>query len=116
MGSTVYIGLDVSLDETSICIVDQDGRIELETKIESEPDAVRSALDGYAQRIRNIGIEASSIGVWLARELMFLGLPIVVVEARHMRTSLSAMRSKTDRNDARGIAQMMRWVGIAPSM
>jgi transposase len=53
-------------------------------------------------------VEASSLGLWLYRELHEGGLPIIVVEARHMRVSLSTMRNKTDRNDARGIAQMMR--------
>jgi transposase len=55
-----------------------------------------------------MGVEASSLGLWLYRELHAGGLPIIVVEARHMRVSLSTMRNKTDRNDARGIAQMMR--------
>ena len=55
-----------------------------------------------------MGVEASSLGIWLYRELQPTGVPIIVVEARHMRVSLSTMRNKTDRNDARGIAQMMR--------
>src|SRR6185312_223478 len=59
-------------------------------------------------RLCRIGIEASSLGIWLHRELTAAGLPVIVVEARHMRVSLSAMRNKTDRNDARGIAHMMR--------
>ncbi|MER9059941.1 transposase [Mesorhizobium sp. M0698] len=108
MNSPVYIGLDASLDETSICVVDHDGKIVFETKAESHPEALHCALKGYVERAQRIGIEASSIGVWLARELLFRKLPVIVVEARHMRTSLSAMRNKTDKNDARGIAQMMR--------
>jgi transposase len=60
------------------------------------------------RRIARIGVEASSIGIWLARELQHLGVAVIIVEARHMRCSLSAMRNKTDRNDALGIAQMMR--------
>ncbi|MER8709012.1 IS110 family transposase [Mesorhizobium sp. M1088] len=108
MNNPVYIGLDASLDETSICIVDCDGKIVFETKVESNPDALHSALKGYVERAQRIGIKASSIGVWLARELLLRKLPVIVVEARHMRTSLSAMRNKTDKNDARGIAQMMR--------
>ena len=55
-----------------------------------------------------MGVEASSLGIWLYRELQPAGIPIIVIEARHMRVSLSTMRNKTDRNDARGIAQMMR--------
>jgi transposase len=104
----MFAGLDVSLDETSICLVDSDGKICREVKVSSEPAAVRSALWDYADRLARIGIEASSLSIWLHRELTAAGLKMVAVEARHMRVSLSAMRNKTDRNDARGIAQMMR--------
>lgn len=58
--------------------------------------------------MQRIGLEPSSIGLWLYCELHQAGLPMIVVETRHMHVSLSAMRNKTDRNDARGIAQMMR--------
>lgn len=74
----------------------------------TEPAAIRSAVEGYTDRLERVGVEASSLGIWLYRELQPAGLPIIVVEARHMRVSLSTMRNKTDRNDARGIAQMMR--------
>lgn len=103
-----FAGLDVSLEETSICIVDPDGRIIRETKVATDPDALRSALSDYACDLVRVGVEASSIGVWVHRELQTRGLPMITVEARHMRQSLRAMRNKTDRNDARGIAQMMR--------
>jgi transposase len=104
----MHVGLDVSLDETSVCIVDSDGKVVREAKVATEPEAIRSALESYADRMGRIGIEASSLGIWLHRELTAVGLPVIVVEARHMRVSLSAMRNKTDRNDARGIAHMMR--------
>ncbi|MGY4405176.1 IS110 family transposase [Bradyrhizobium sp. USDA 3315] len=70
--------------------------------------AIRSALEGYADRLDRVGVEASSLGIWLYRELQPVGMPIIVVEARHMRVSLSTMRNKTDRNDARGVAQMIQ--------
>jgi transposase len=98
----------VGLEETSLCIIDSEGKTVREVKASTEPAAIRSALDGYADRLSRIGVEASSLGLWLYRELQAGGLPIIVVEARHMRVSLSTMRNKTDRNDARGIAQMMR--------
>ncbi|MBI2713297.1 MAG: IS110 family transposase [Rhizobiales bacterium] len=104
----LYVGLDVGLEETSICVVDQDGRNIREAKVSTEPSAIRSALEGFADRFSRIGLEASSLGMWLYRELHAAGLPVIVVEARHMHVSLSTMRNKTDRNDARGIAQMMR--------
>lgn len=104
----LYVGLDVGLEETAICVIDRDGKSLKETKVATDPAAIRSALDGFADRLGRVGVEASSLGLWLHRELHPAGLPIVVVEARHMHVSLSTMRNKTDRNDARGIAQMMR--------
>ncbi|MBR0823158.1 IS110 family transposase [Bradyrhizobium liaoningense] len=104
----LYVGLDVGLEETSVCIVDSEGLTVREIKVSTEPEAIRSAVEGYADRLDRVGVEASSLGIWLYRELQSVGLPIIVVEARHMRVSLSTMRNKTDRNDARGIAQMMR--------
>lgn len=104
----LYVGLDVGLEETSVCVVDKDGNNVRETKVATEPEAIRCALEGFADRLGRVGVEASSLGMWLHRELHPTGLPMIVVEARHMRVSLSTMRNKTDRNDARGIAQMMR--------
>ncbi|MDE2184531.1 MAG: IS110 family transposase [Alphaproteobacteria bacterium] len=104
----LFVGMDVALEESSICIVDKDGKQVRETKVPTEPEAIRSALEGFADRLSRIGVEASSIGMWLYRELHAAGLPVIVVEARHMHVSLAAMRNKTDRNDARGIAHMMR--------
>ena len=104
----LYVGLDVGLEETSLCVIDGEGKIIREGKVATEPSAIRAALEGFADRLSRIGVEASSLGIWLHRELHPAGLPMIVVEARHMRVSLSAMRNKTDRNDARGIAQMIR--------
>ena len=89
-----YVGLDVGLEETSLCIVDSEGKTVREVKVSTEPAAIRSALEGYADRLSRIGVEASSLGLWLYRELQAEGLPIIVVEARHMRVSLSTMRNK----------------------
>lgn len=104
----LYVGLDVGLEETSLCVVDSEGQTVREVKVGTEPEAIRAALEGCADRLDRVGVEASSLGIWLYRELQPVGVPIIVVEARHMRVSLSTMRNKTDRNDARGIAQMMR--------
>ncbi|WP_247820014.1 IS110 family transposase [Bradyrhizobium sp. 187] len=104
----LYVGSDVGLEETSLCIVDGEGLTVHELKVSTEPAAIRSAVEGYADRLERVGVEASSLGIWLYRELQPARLPIIVVEARRMRVSLSTMRNKTDRNDARGIAQMMR--------
>src|ERR1700752_4111478 len=110
----LHVGLDVALDATSICIVDEAGRRLLETSVPSQPEAVCLALKVYVSDIARIGIEACSTGIWLARELLAEGLPVTVVETRHMRSALCAMRNKTDRNDAHGIAQMMRMGWFRP--
>lgn len=104
----LHVGLDIALESTSVCIVDDAGAKLLETTAASEPETLLHALHPYAADIARVGIEASSIGIWLARELKAEGLPVIVVETRHMRSALSAMRNKTDRNDAQGIAQMLR--------
>ena len=78
----LFAGLDISLNGTSICVIDAEGKIRHETKVLSEPEAIRSAFEGYADRLRRIGIEASSLGIWPHRELAAAGLPAIVVEAR----------------------------------
>ena len=104
----VYAGLDVSLRETSICIVSAEGKVVLERKVESEPAPVASVLQDYRMDLRLVGIEASALGGWLQAELSGRGFEAVVIEACHTHVALSTMRNKTDRNDARGIAQLMR--------
>lgn len=104
----LFVGMDVAVKESSICIIDKEGKTVREMKVPTDPEAIRSAKPSKAQRLGRIGVEASSIGMWLYRELHAVGLPVIVVEARHMHVSLAAMRNKTDRNDARGIANMMR--------
>jgi transposase len=104
----LYVGLDVSMESTSICVVDQDGTVVRETKTDSDPHAIATALKEWDGRIERVGLEAQSLSPWLSVELIALGLPAIVVESVHMQKALSAQRNKTDRNDARGIAQMMR--------
>jgi transposase len=103
-----YAGLDISLEETSVCIVNGDGKVVRETKVPTDPDALAKELRLQKTTFKRVGLEASALGSWLHAELTRRGFPAIVVEARHMRSSLNAQRNKTDRNDARGIAQMMR--------
>jgi transposase len=98
-------GLDVSVKETSICIVDDTGRIVREVKVRSEPEALLEVLGNLAYRFKRIGLEAGPLSQWLFSALAEAGLPVVCVETRHMRAVLKAQINKTDRNDARGIAQ-----------
>jgi transposase len=101
-------GLDVSVKETSICIVDDTGRIVKEVKVASEPEALLKVLGKPAYRFKRIGLEAGPLSQWLFGALAEAGLPVICVETRHMRAVLQAQINKTDRNDARGMAQMMR--------
>jgi transposase len=106
-----FAGLDVSVKDTSVCIVDGTGRIIREVKVASEPDALLVALTGQSYRFKRIGLEAGPLSQWLFSTLGEAGLPVICVETRHMRAVLKAQINKTDRNDARGMAQMMR-VGL----
>jgi len=101
-------GLDVSVRETSVCIVDDTGRIVREVKVGSEPEALLKVLGNPAYRFRRIGLEAGPLSQWLFSALAEAELPVVCVETRHMQAVLKAQINKTDRNDARGIAQMIR--------
>ncbi len=106
-----FAGLDVSVKETSVCIVDDSGKIVREVKVASEPEALLAVLKNSAYYLRRIGLEAGPLSQWLFGALAEAELPVVCVETRHMQAVLKAQINKTDRNDARGIAQMIR-VGL----
>ena len=106
-----FAGLDVSVKETSVCIVDETGKIVREVKVASEPEALLPVLTNSAHHFKRIGLESGPLSQWLFSALAEAGLPVICVETRHMRAVLQAQINKTDRNDARGIAQMMR-VGL----
>ncbi|MCB1513960.1 MAG: IS110 family transposase [Hyphomicrobiaceae bacterium] len=104
----LFIGLDVSLEETSICVVDANGKIRKELKAATDPDALFAAIEPFKDRVARVGFEACALSSWLHIELKGRGLPAIVVEATHMRAAIKAQGHKTDRNDAKGIANMMR--------
>ena len=106
-----FVGLDVSVKETSICVVDHEGAVVLQTRVPSEPGAIVDGLRVPFFVFERIGLEAGPLSEWLYAGLVDAGLPAICVETRHMHTALSAQLNKTDRNDALGIAQMMR-VGL----
>lgn len=108
---SLYAGLDISVKTTAICVVDGNGRVLLETTVDSEPDAIAEQLREFDQRLERIGLEAGPLSQWIYGGLVDVGLAAICVETRHMHAALSARINKTDRNDARGIAQMMR-VGL----
>jgi transposase len=106
-----FAGLDVSVKETSVCIVDDTGKIIREVNVASEPEALLAVLRNSAYHFKRIGLEAGPLSQWLFGGLAEAELPVVCVETRHMQAVLKAQINKTDRNDARGIAQMIR-VGL----
>src|SRR5437016_1903223 len=103
-----FAGLDVSVKETSVCIVDDAGKIVREARVVSEPEALLQVLTNTSYRFKRVGLEAGPLSQWLYSVLAEAGLPVICVETRHMRAVLKAQINKTDRNDSRGIAQMMR--------
>ena len=97
-----YAGLDVSLEATSVCIVNEAGAIVCEMKVPSDPEAIGKALVGTRLHFKRIGLETGPLCQWLYGGLRVRGLPAICVDARQMKASLSAMRNKTDKHDARG--------------
>src|SRR6266478_918582 len=107
-----FVGLDVSVKETSVCVVDAAGTVILEQKVTTEPADIITLLTSLGVSFCRIGIEAGPLSQWLVNALTAADLPVICVETRHMKALLTAQQiNKTDRNDARGIAQMMR-VGL----
>jgi transposase len=102
-----YAGLDVSLEETAICVVDGTGRI-VEVRAASEPEALIAALRATGLPLERVGLEACSLTAWLHDELRSAGLPAVCIETRQANAAMKTMPNKTDRNDARALAQIMR--------
>ena len=97
-----FAGLDVSVKETSICIVDDAGKIVREVKVASEPEVLLAVLKNLAYHFKRIGLEAGPLSQWLFSALAEAGLPVICVETRHMQAVLKAQINKTDRNDAGG--------------
>jgi transposase len=105
----LYAGLDVSLETTSVCVVDEDGRIQLEAQCCSEPAALIPMLQKVGDGFVRIGLEAGPLSQWLYFGLVEAGLPAVCIETRHAKAAIGAMATnKNDRNDARSIAQVVR--------
>ncbi|MBI5011933.1 MAG: IS110 family transposase [Methylocystis sp.] len=103
-----YAGIDVSLKESSVCVVDAAGKVVREVKVASEPEALVRYFDELGLPVSRIGLEAGPLSQWLHAELIAAGRDAVLLETRHVKAALSAMTVKTDRKDARGIAQLLR--------
>ncbi|QND70017.1 IS110 family transposase [Tardiphaga robiniae] len=109
-----YVGLDVSLSETAICVVDQDGIVIREGKAASEPEAITAWLTELGISVTRVGLEIGGLARWLYAELRAAGWPAMCIAPRRLRGLTKTMPIKTDRNDARAIAQVMRvgWYNI----
>jgi transposase len=103
-----YVGLDVSLKLTAICIVDRTGKIEREGVVSSDPEAIAVFVKSHAPHVARIGLETGPTATWLWTELSKLGLPVICIDARHARAALKMQINKSDRNDAVGIARIMQ--------
>jgi transposase len=103
-----YAGIDVSLESASVCIIDATGRVAREAKVASEPAVLIAWFGSQGFAVTRIGLEAGPLSQWLFAALKEAGFAVELLETRHVCAALKAMPVKTDRHDARGIAQLMR--------
>ena len=105
---THYAGIDVSLEQASVCVVDANGKIVAEGKVASEPAALLAWFRSLGVELARIGLEAGPLSQWLYAGMTAGGLAVELLETRHVHAAFQTMPVKSDRNDARGIAQLMR--------
>ena len=105
---TYYAGLDVSLRTVNICVIGNDGEFFAETKLASDVQDIVAYLDDLNLEIESVALEAGTLAQYLTYGLQAAGFEVVCMEARQVKGALSAMRNKTDKHDARGIAQILR--------
>jgi transposase len=104
----LYVGLDVSLKETSICVVDGKGSLVVEGVVASSPGEIAAFLMSKASAPVRVGLETGPTATWLWHELRAFGLPVICIDARHAKAALSMQINKSDRNDAFGLARIMQ--------
>ena len=103
-----YVGLDVSLKRTSICVVGRTGKVLCEGTVNSAPEAIVGFVKSKAAGAVRIGLETGPTSTWLWTEIKALGLPVICIDARHAKAVLKMQINKSDRNDAFGIARIMQ--------
>lgn len=103
-----YVGLDVSLKQTAVCIVDAAGATIREAMIATDPETIADYIRTNAVNVIRIGFESGAMSTWLWTELDRLGLPAICIDARHAKAALNMQINKSDRNDAAGIARIMQ--------
>ncbi|KZY35554.1 transposase [Roseovarius sp. HI0049] len=103
----LFVGLDVSLTKTAVCVLTEHGEIIEEVEVASEPEPLISLLQGFEGTVEAVGLEAGPLSQWLHRAMKEIGLPAVLMETRQVKGALKAMPIKTDRRDAEGIARLL---------
>jgi transposase len=103
-----YVGLDVSLKLTAICIVDRTGKIVREGVVASDPETIATFIKSHAPHVARVGLETGATSTWLWTELNKMDLPVICIDARHAKAALKLQINKSDRNDAVGIARIMQ--------
>ena len=105
---TYYAALDVSLRTVNLCVIDDEGQIKDEAKLASEVEDIVAHLQNLDCPVSSVGLEAGTLTQYLTYGLQAAGYEMICMEARQVKAALSAMRNKTDKHDARGIAQILR--------
>ncbi|WP_349253665.1 transposase [Bradyrhizobium sp. CB82] len=103
-----YVGLDISMEETNICVLDQAGGVTFEGCAPTNPEAIAKLLRRHAGNAERIVFETGSLSNWFWHQLRALGFPVICLDARHANAALSMCINKSDQNDAKGLAEMAR--------
>jgi transposase len=114
MTTKLYAALDVSLNKTAVCVMDYEGDLVREVEVATCADAVADVLRGYRDQLERVGLEAGPMSEWLVRGLAMHAIEAVLMETRQAHKAMSAMTNKTDRNDARGLAHLLRMGWFRP--
>jgi len=103
-----YVALDVSLETTAICVIDDKGAVVWRGKCASTPESIAAAVQTYAPAVVRVGLETGQLSNWLTFSLRRRGVPVICMDARHGKAALSLQINKTDADDAHGLAQIVR--------
>ena len=110
-----YVGLDVALAETHICVLDREGKRLFQGVVSSDPASIAEAIAVNAPNCERVAVETGATTPWLWRELRHRGIPVICIDARHANKALSMRQNKSDRNDAEGLAELMRTGSTEPN-
>jgi transposase len=109
-----FVGIDVSLATSAVCVIDGRGQVVREAKVASEPEALAAFVHGLPFEVTAVGLEAGPLSQWLHKALTEAGFTVVLMETRQVKAALKAMPVKTDRRDAEGIARLLQMGWFRP--